>query len=198
MKSFLFTASLLGSLCLLTLPGCGPGAAPEGWGVDDHADMVIASTAPGGGALAVEYDFTQEVHLGAPQCIGGDGADCLGGIVLYGSESPGFDALFADEPEEGLYALTEGIEVRVVLTAASPEASLFLNGVSLASPGASVVLGESLEGLHTHGEFLLAFPGGSEPAGEFFLSFRLETDSPRYAGSAEFTLLLHVDDEHDE
>ena len=190
----------VGATCGLLLTGmfaCGPGGAPDGWGAEDgHGDILIASTAPNGGRVAVEFDFSEEVVLGAPQCIGGDGDECDGGIVLFGSESPGFDALFEDEPGEGLYALPEGIDVSLELVDHSPEASFFINGTLLDTAGASVVLGKSREGLHVHGEFQLAFPAGTETDGEYFLAFRLTTDSPAFAASEDYVLDLHADAEH--
>jgi hypothetical protein len=188
-----FALTTFSALLLTTAAGCGPGDAPDGWGLDVHTDMVIASTAAGGGALTIDFDFSEEIALGTPQCIGGDGDTCVGGILLYTSESPGFDALLEDEPDEGVYALVEGVDIRMVLTDRSPEASFFVDGVTLDTIGESVVLGESLDGLHVHGAFQVAVPGGTEQR-DFFLAFELATDSPAYSGSQEFVLILHAGD----
>jgi len=186
------------ALIISLAAGCGPGDAPEGWGLsDEHGDILIASTASGGGTLAVDYDFTQEVALGAPQCIGGYDAVCSGGILLYSSEAPGFGPLEEDEPAAALFALVEGIEILLELTGHSPEASYFLDGIALNDVGDSVVLGESLEGLHLHGEFRLVLPSGTEPAGDYFLRFKLRSDGEFYADSEDFVIMLHAGDEHE-
>jgi len=193
-------AAMLVALSLFVISGCGPGPAPENWGrADDHFDILIGSTASGGGALVADYDFSEEVAVGAPQCIGGSGATCAGGVVLRSAEAPGFSPQEVADPEAGIFPLVEGVQVRLVRTDGSPEASLFIAGTSLSAVGDSVVLGQALEALHVHGDWQIILPGGQEPAGDYFIALKLTADAERYAESEEFVIVLHADDdEHDD
>lgn len=184
------------ALAALIAGGCGPGDAPAGFG-DFHGDIAIGSTQQGGGALAVEYEFTQEVEVSFSQCIGGSGETCDGGIVLYSSEAPGFAPLESDEPDESFYVLDEGTLVSLERTAGDAAASFFFGGVNLGDTGDSVLLGTALEGLHQHGEWQLALPGGTEPAGPYALGLKLTTSTPAYVESEEFMVMIVVD-EHDD
>lgn len=183
------------ALTLVGAAACGPGPAPEGWGADPHVDIRIGSSAPAGGALVVEYDFSREVAVGSPQCIGGAGPECSGGIVLRSGEAPGFAPQRDDDPAESIFPLVAGTRVHLELTASSPAASYFISGTSLSSVGDSVLLGEALDGLHVHGDWQVVLPGGTEPEDDYFLGFKLTTDSPLYTDSDEFVVTLHVGDE---
>lgn len=175
--------------------GCGPGNAPEGFG-EFHGDIIMGSTQRGAGALALEYDFAQEVAVSFSQCVGGSGEACDGGIVLYSGEAPGFAPLEADEPEESFFVLEEGTAVSVERTAGDAAASFFYGGVNLAEPGDSVLLGTAIEGLHQHGEWQLTLPGGTEPEGPYALGLKLTSSSPDYDESEEFMVMIVVE-EHD-
>ena len=56
----------------------------------DETEVLIGSTADGGGALAARYDFDAPIPLYFDQCIGGSGDDCAGGVLIYSSPNPGF------------------------------------------------------------------------------------------------------------
>lgn len=189
-------SSLLGLMTLAV--GCGSGPAPDGWGQhDDHFDIRIGSTGDGGGALVADYDFSREVPVGSPACIGGSGDDCSGGLVLRSAEDPGFAPQEDADPTGSIYPLVAGTRVHLEVTSKSPEASLFIAGTSLAAVGDSVLLGEALEGLHLHGNWQVVLPGGVEPEDDYFFGFKLTSDSSRYSDSQEFIVTLHAgDDDH--
>lgn len=174
-----------------TLSACGPGDAPDGWGEEDHFDILIASDQAGGGRLVADYDFTSEVELDASQCIGGTGETCEGGILLRSSEAPGFSPLEEDEGDESLYTIAEDTPIELVLTSHDPEVSFFVNGTTLDQVGESVVLGMALEDLHVHGSWQVALPGGSEPAEDYFLAFRLRAPGSGYVESPEYVVTIH-------
>lgn len=143
--------------------------------------------------LVADYNFACEVHLGAPQCIGGSGPDCSGGIVLRATEDPGFSPQERDEPARSRFVLPAGVQVRLERVDGSPEAGFFVAGVGLRDGGDSVVLGEAPGGLHVHGDWQLLLPGGAEPAGDYFITLRLTTDAPGFAASEPFVVVLHAD-----
>jgi hypothetical protein len=157
----------------------------------------MGSTQHGGGALAVEYPFEQAVEVSFSQCIGGSGETCDGGIALYSGEAPGFAPLEEDEPDEPFFVLEEGTPVSVERTAGDAAASFFFGGVNLAEPGDSVLFGTAIEGLHQHGEWQLALPGGEEPQGPYALGLKLTTTAPEYTESEEFMVMIVVE-EHEE
>ena len=180
------TAAMLGA-------GCGAGSAPPGFG-QNHGDIAIAATGNGTGEIAVDYDASNPIEVFFNTCIGGTGAECEGGFILYSSEAPGFDALFDADQENGLFPLAAGTPVSIELTSNDAGTSFFMNGTSLTQPGDSVVIGVALEGLHVHGEWQLTLPGGVPPTGEYFIGFKLTTTSQQYTESAPFGITLTVEE----
>ncbi|MFN2377573.1 MAG: hypothetical protein ABR538_13620 [Candidatus Binatia bacterium] len=184
------------------LAGCGGvGAPPPGWGEDDHGDIEIGATGDGEGALAIDFDFEEAIEVAFSQCFGGSGADCSGGIRLYSSEEPGFALLGHDghghdhghDDDESLFPLPDGVEIELEVTAADPEASLFLEGKTLQNAGDRGELGETPD-LHAHGSWQLALPGGEEPADSYRMVLRLHAGNG-FEPSAEYVVLLTpVDD----
>ena len=142
--------------------------------------MTIWSTADGGGALAIDWDFVARDVLQTYR------AACFGGECLYTNQDPGFLAL-GDPPPSGLYLLADGTAVDFVLVAADTGASVKINGVGLAAPGDQARLG-SAGTLHAHPSWQLKLPEGVE--GEFALSFKLTTPSALYGESGVFTVRL--------
>jgi hypothetical protein len=157
-------------------------------------DIGIGSTEVGGGALVADYDFAMEVPVFFNTCLGGSGALCDGGILLYSGEDPGFAPIEEEEPEESVFPLEEGTEVSLEVTSKDAAAGLFIGGQSLGAVGDSAVLGTAIEGLHTHGEWQLTFPGGDEPMGDYFLGLKLTESSGTYADSEEFVVVLTPSD----
>lgn len=154
-----------------------------------HRDMEIASTADGGGALAIEYDFDTIVAASYDATLT---ALLPPGFTAYSSTDPGFESLEADEPLESLYRLDAGTQVTMQVTALSDGVAAFLNGTLMDAVGESAVIGteDGDEGLHHHAELRLVLMRGPDQPGEGTISFVLTTTSPSYAASETFTLRL--------
>jgi hypothetical protein len=142
--------------------------------------MLIWSTAAGGGALTVEWDFANRGTLQTFKAL------CAGGDCLYSTIDPGFMAV-DEPPPAGFFTLAPGTEVVIELADIDPAATLKVNGASLTHPGDRTLLG-SAGTLHAHPTWQLNLPEGVE--GDFPLSFKLTTDAPAYSDSAVFSLLL--------
>jgi hypothetical protein len=175
----MYARRLLGAAVALLL-GAAPARA-------QHAgDMLIGSTVPGGGALAIRYDFANAV-IATPSFS-------FGGTTIYSATDPGFDALRQDDPGEPLHVLGSGTQVTVELTAAAPGASLRVRGTTLDAPGESAVLGTFTtadpEALHHHPVWSLALPTGT--TGEAAVSFRLTTSSSAYTASETYTATVRA------
>ncbi|MFN2427780.1 MAG: hypothetical protein ABR587_15190, partial [Candidatus Binatia bacterium] len=119
--------------------------------------------------------------------------DCSGGIRLYSAEEPGFALLEASEPDESLFVLPDGVAIEIEVTAADPEASLFLEGETLQDAGDRAEFGTTPD-LHAHGSWQLAIPGGEEPAESYTIVFRLHADDG-FGPSQEYAVLLAPVDE---
>lgn len=158
-----------------------------------HADWEIASTAPGGGQLAVEYDFDTVVGLDYDPTLSG-----LLGASAYTSTDPGFDTIEADEPLEGLFRLPPGVTVTVEITAidAGKVAVFFPSPAPtlLDSVGDTYVLGTQdaapPNDIHHHGEMRLILALPSTEPGEGSFSFRLTTSTPGFTSSQTYTVKL--------
>jgi hypothetical protein len=149
--------------------------------------MLIGSTADGGGALAVEYDFASTVKTAFSAEIAG--------TSIYTATEPGFDALDMDEPLESFFVLDDGTQISVEITGIDAgKTAMKLNTVTLDTVGDTVVLGTQGAvppgDLHHHPEFqlLLMLPAGE--FGEGSISFKLTTTSLAYGASAEYTITL--------
>lgn len=143
--------------------------------------------------MAADFDFSEVIEVAFSQCFGGTGTDCAGGVRLYSTEEPGFAVLSVSEPEESFYALRDGVEVELEVTAADPEASLFLEGETLQNSGDRAELGDTPD-LHAHGSWQLAIPGGEEAADAYAIAFRLHSPDG-FESSDEYVVLLTPMDE---
>lgn len=169
------TCTLALAALLLTLPVTGLFAQGA------HVDMLLCSTAPGGGALALDHDFSDPIGLHQTLCVGG--------VCLYSSTNPGFDVATADQPERGLYTLRNRTAVTFELVSADPGVSVKIGSAVLNTPGARATLGTTPD-VHVHPSWQVAVPPGQ--AGVSQLRFRLTTTSRFYAPSAIFTLRMHT------
>jgi len=142
--------------------------------------MLIWSTAGGGGALTIDWDFTNRDVLQTFRAL------CAGGECLYSTIDPGFMAVDAD-PGDGFFTLAAGTMVSLEIVAIDDAAALKINGVALSSPGDRTLLG-SAGTLHVHPTWQLTVADGV--VGDFPLSFKLTTDSPLYSESSVFTVTL--------
>jgi hypothetical protein len=142
--------------------------------------MTIWSTADGGGALTIDWDFSGRSVLQTYPAV------CFGGECLYTNQDPGFLAQ-GGAPPDGFFSLASGTVVEIEIVAADAAASVKINGVSLAHPGDHARLG-SAGTLHTHPSWQLTLPEGIE--GDFPLAFVLRAASPLYGDSAVFSVRL--------
>ena len=160
----------------LLIAGGTPAAAQHG------ADISIGSTANGGGALAVQYDFTPKIQL-APSIT-------IGGTTVYTATDPGFDAILADAA--GFFVLDTNTQVAVQLLAFDAGASLKVRTTVLDAVNESAVLGTytnaAPDALHHHPTWMLTLPNGVY--GDYELAFRLTTTSGAYTASQAYAVVL--------
>jgi hypothetical protein len=149
--------------------------------------MALASTADGGGALTIEFDFDTVIPVSFLTEVSG--------TSVYTATEPGLDALEADEPLENLYVLDDTTQVSVEITALDPgKTAMNLNGTLLDTVGESVVLGTQgaapPNDLHHHPELQLLLMMAPGEYGEGTISFKLTTTSGSYTESESYTLKL--------
>jgi len=142
------------------------------------ACMQIWSTADGGGALTIQWDFADHIH--AVGCF------CAGGQCSCATIDPGF-ITSTDPPPPGFFGLADGTNVSVEIVANDPEAKLKISNAVLDAPGESTSLG-TVPTLHEHPSWQLKLAQGV--IGDYSLSFKLTTDSPLYDDSALFVVAL--------
>ena len=156
---------MLGSvLVVLVLLGvAGPAAAQA-----EHEHMLIGSTAPGGGSVILQYDFTRLTVVEAP---------------TFSSIDPSFAPQLVDDPSVPIYALTAGTAVRVEIVALDDGTSLTVNEATLDRPGDRKKIGDAPV-LHDHVTWALDVPSGV--IGDFHISFKIVASGP-YADSPVYT-----------
>ena len=201
---------LVGCMLLIGAAGCGdddddgnavptatsapePTATPDE-GHDLHA-VNVGSTEDGGGVLAYEPQFDGDVSLPFNACLGGEGDECEGGMVLYSSDAPGFN----DNLEEGtsLFPLADGTEIGLEIIAISEGVSMQLGETTLDTPGQSIVLGPPTPEFHGHPEWQVFVPAGTEHDSDFHLSFKLNSEGGEYGDSAVYEWHFIPSDEGD-
>lgn len=167
------TRSALLSIALL-LACARTGAAQHG------GDMLIGSTANGGGALAILYDFGAKIRL-VPSVT-------IGGTTVYTATDPGFDAIGADGG--GVFVLDDGTQTSVQLVSFDAGASLKVRDTVLDTPNESALLGTYTtadpDGLHHHPTWTLTLPNGV--VGDYDLVLRLISGS--YGPSTTYAVVL--------
>jgi hypothetical protein len=150
--------------------------------------LVVASTASGGGALTVAFDFGRVMPVSF--------VVEAGGTSLYTASEQAFSVLSADDPLESLYILTGGTEVSIEIAALEPgKTAMKIRGTVLDAVGESVVLGtqgalppNDIGDQHPELQLLLALPPGE--FGEGTISFKLTTTAGAYSESVVYTLRL--------
>lgn len=162
-----------------SLSACGPGDKPKGFGrgADRGFDVFLGADSSEGGALGLDYDFSAAVA--APLSVSANGSN------LFVAVDPGFNPITADEP--GFFAVADGTEVTIVVTAVDPGVSMKLNGSLLAAAGDAAVLGV-VPDTHVHPEWqvMLAEDAALE---QRTITFKA-TAPPPYTDSPEYTLIL--------
>jgi hypothetical protein len=166
----------------LVLAGCGPNeSGPGTLPPEEHREILIASTATGGGNLAVDFDFEAQPIL--VSFVG-----TFGELDFFTGNEPGFEALL--EPEDDLFVLDDGTPIGLELIANDGVARLRFEDEILENPGDTVVIG-STPTLDGHGEWQLLLPAG-EREGDFHLTFKVTTTAAQYGDSEPVTATLRV------
>lgn len=142
--------------------------------------MEIWSTQPGGGALTIYWDFAHKKIQTAKSF-------CAAGQCLYSTIDNGFITT-SDPPPDGYYPLVDGTNVSIEILAIDPVESVHVNGVALAMPGDTELLGRAPT-LHTHPSWQITIPDGT-PLTDYPLSFKLTTPSSLYAESIPFPVTM--------
>jgi hypothetical protein len=142
--------------------------------------MEIWSTHPGGGALTIYWDF-------AHQKIQTAKSFCASGKCLYSTIDNGFITT-TPPPADGYYSLVDGTSVSFEVVAIDPVVSVHINGVALAMPGDTELLGTSPT-LHVHPSWQITVPDGTPPA-DYPLSFKLTTSSVLYTDDTVFDVVV--------
>jgi len=167
----------------------GPSGALAQHEHHEHSDMEIASTAEGGGDLAIEYNFDAIVRT--------DFAGLVGPLALYSSTNPGLTPI-EDEPLEGLWELDLGSTINMTVVTIDSSLQLQLGAMVLDSAGDSAEIGThdatgEDSDLHQHPTFRLFLDAAEGEFGEGSVSFKLQGDpsNPTSYGDSE-TYTLHV------
>jgi len=147
------------------------------------ADMLLESTASGGGQLRVEFDFGTVARVGF--------SASLGAVSLYTGIIPAFDMLAADEPDEGSFVLATGTQITLTVTAIDAgKTAMKVDTTSLSAVGDTVALG-TVPFPHTHPEYQLQLTLPEGEYGEGTISFQLTSTGPvAYAPSDVYTLKI--------
>lgn len=142
--------------------------------------MEIWSTADGGGALTVYWDFAHK----KVQTFG----FCLQGTCSYSNTDTGFITT-GDPPPDGYYPLADNTEVKIEIVAIDPAVSMKnVNSFNLTMPGQAAVLGTAPT-LHIHPSWQISVPEGT-PLGDYGLSYKLTTSSALYTESQVYAVTL--------
>jgi hypothetical protein len=152
-----------------------PGARIAAHETEVHP-LVVASTEAGGGVLVIARDGDDPVLL--------EPSTSVGDFVLYTAADPSFET--PEGPAAGVFPLNDGTRLTVELVTRTGTAAVKLRGVTLAAPGAAVVLG-TMPALHAHPEWQLTLPAGE--SGCETLRLRLHADAG-YASSDEYEVRL--------
>jgi hypothetical protein len=142
-------------------------------------DALIWSTARGGGAIEVEYDFGGKVRV--VDSLG----FCPGGTCRYVSTNPGFRTPQEDQPPR--FALDQGVPIALEIVALDAGVSVKIGSSILNAPGTRAMLGTA-PSLHVHPEWQLVIPEGER--GDYEVSFRLTSGTASYDPSRAYSLTL--------
>lgn len=163
-------------IVLFSALGVRPSCACVGSGC-----MQIWSTTDGGGALTVQWDFTQKAQTFESFCAP-DNSSCL-----YSNIDPGFMAPTDAVAGSGYYRLVDGTTASVEIVSADAGLSMNVNGQKLYQPGDTALLG-TMPTIHVHPSWQLVVPGGE--FGDYHISYQLKSGSAAYADSAVYDLVV--------
>lgn len=147
-------------------------------------ENLFGSTAQDSGALFIEPVPLIPVYFSA--CLGGTGVNCAGGTVVYSGGDPGFEEAPPDEAMPPLYALPDGVTVRLQVVAIDPALSLIFENGTLNAAGQSLKLGTT-PGIHADLQWQLAVPGDAPFGTPHPVTLKLTTTTAGFSDSAEFT-----------
>ncbi|MDG2305499.1 MAG: hypothetical protein P8R42_12800 [Candidatus Binatia bacterium] len=173
---------------MLALAACGSPTPVASTADDGHVDLIIGATEPGGGALVMDYDFGLPFEVFESTSISG--------FTLWSGTGPGFAQAETDEPDEGVYALADGVTVSLEVTALEAGTQFRFGDVTVNEVGERVALG-TVPDLHGHGEWQVTLPEGVE-TGDYPFSFRFVADSAYDASEPETAFLTPVEGSHDD
>ncbi len=139
----------------------------------------VWSTEDGGGDLAVEFDFSENVLAFLSFCAGGQ--------CLYSALDPGFIGTPEATPGSGYYRIADGTTVVFEVVEIADGLTISLNGNRLNAAGATANLG-TLPDLHNHPSWQLLLPEGVH--GDYLLSFRLRAQPARYGTSQVYSVTV--------
>jgi hypothetical protein len=145
------------------------------------ACLQIWSTSDGGGALTLQWDFTQKAQTFESFCAP-DHSSCL-----YSNIDPGFMAPTDAVAGSGYYRLVDGTTVSVEVVSADAGLSINVNGRKLYQPGDSALLG-TMPTIHVHPSWQLIVPGGQ--FGDYHIAYQLKSGSATYADSAVYNVVV--------
>ena len=146
--------------------------------------MNIWSTAAGGGALTVRFNFGCKVQTYYSGFCSEDGSDCL-----FSAIDPGFMAPPEPPPIDGLHRLVDGTRVSIRLIAvSSDDLSLSVNNQPLVPMGVPALLG-TMPNIHGHPLWQISAASAASFA-DYSLSYQLTSDSPLYSDSAVYDIVV--------
>jgi hypothetical protein len=149
-------------------------------------EMLIGSTADGGGALALAYDFSQPIVLTKQFSTGG--------VTLYSSTGLSFAALPADRPGDGLFVLNQGTTVRCLIRELTPVGSglsLRFNSTTIHDPGEIATIGMAPD-LQVPVDWRLAVLDDEPVLDEYRVTIRLSGNGG-YGLSTDYQAIVVVD-----
>lgn len=176
---------LIGLVIVMTLAGVTAAEVVRRPSAHTGEDvLLLASTTDGGGALAINYDFSAPVLLSLDATVGD--------LARFSGLDPFFEIQEEDEPGESLYRIDDGVQVAFELVAIDPAVTVRLKGINLLEAGDSVEIG-TMPALHADPQWQITLPEGDVACRQ--VSFRLVTTTAPYASSEPYTLTLTNDPE---
>ncbi|MBM4244988.1 MAG: hypothetical protein FJ148_14425 [Deltaproteobacteria bacterium] len=153
--------------------------APAHAEIVDPFDISVYGTQAGGGALASDYDFSQNVTVSRSLCAGG--------LCLYSSTDPGF--ITRTESTGGLAPLAVGTQVALEIVALDDGVTVKVDATVLDAPGEMAVIGTA-PSLHLHPEWQVTRPEAE--LGTYMVAFRFVQmgGGASYEASPTYTLRL--------
>ena len=154
----------------------------------EHVEILVGSTADGGGALALhpEFDLDTPVPVPFAECLGGSGEDCSGGTRVHQVANPGINSAEDDDPDESFFALDPGVAVDLEVLAIDAGLSIRFDEQIIDEVGDRAVLGTTPE-FHADPETQLTIGPDGGPS-RYQVTFRISTPGGGFTASAPLTV----------